>query len=95
MKDRFIAGLLALLFGGFGLHRFYLGQTRLGVMYLLFCWTLIPFLIGFIDAFIFWFGSRHAFNSRYNFHAFPPTGADTARLTFEDLDKMQKNEETL
>ncbi|GAB3163633.1 TM2 domain-containing protein [Telluribacter humicola] len=93
MKDKFVAGLLALLFGGFGLHRFYLGQTRLGVLYLLFCWTLIPFLIGIIDAFIFWFGSRHAFNLEHNFHAFSHTGAETVRLTFEDLERMQKSGE--
>jgi len=35
VKSRRIAGLLGLLFGGLGVHRFYLGYYKLGVMQLL------------------------------------------------------------
>ncbi|WP_412062252.1 TM2 domain-containing protein [Rubrivirga sp. IMCC45206] len=48
-KDKGTATLLALLFGGVGAHRFYLGQTKWGVAMLLFCWTLIPVGIGIVD----------------------------------------------
>lgn len=34
-KDRLTAGLLAIFFGGWGLHKFYLGYTTSGLIYLL------------------------------------------------------------
>ena len=46
-----IAVLLALFLGGLGAHRFYLGQTRVGMWYLLFSWTGIPALIAFVETF--------------------------------------------
>ena len=39
-KDTKIAILLALFLGGLGAHRFYMGQTGLGILYLVFFWTL-------------------------------------------------------
>jgi len=45
------AVLLALFLGGLGAHRFYLGQMRAGMWYLCFCWTGIPALIAFVEAF--------------------------------------------
>lgn len=32
------------------LHKFYLGQTGLGIVYLIFFWTFIPALIGLVEA---------------------------------------------
>lgn len=34
-KDKIIAGVLALLLGAFGAHKFYMGNTKAGVIYLL------------------------------------------------------------
>ncbi len=48
-KDRMTAGLLALFLGGIGIHKFYLNQGGLGVLYLLFSWTFIPGIIAFIE----------------------------------------------
>ena len=48
-RSRATAGLLALFFGIFGLHQFYLGNRRRGLWYLAFCWTAIPFLLGWVD----------------------------------------------
>jgi TM2 domain-containing membrane protein YozV len=45
-KSPHTAMILAFFLGSVGAHRFYLGQTALGILYLVFCWTLIPDLIG-------------------------------------------------
>lgn len=50
-KNPTTALLLALLLGNVGGHKFYLGQVGLGVVYLLFCWTFVPGIIAFIEAF--------------------------------------------
>jgi TM2 domain-containing membrane protein YozV len=65
-KDRLVAALLALFLGGLGIHHFYLGNTLLGIIYLLFCWTLIPFLISFIEGIVFLCTSNAAFDAQYN-----------------------------
>lgn len=64
-RNRLVAALLALFLGGFGLHKFYLGQTGLGMVYLLFCWTLIPTVIGFIEGIILLTRSHAEFAARY------------------------------
>ena len=38
-KDRSIAGLLALLLGGFGVHQFYLGNTLSGILHIVVTWA--------------------------------------------------------
>lgn len=50
-KKPMTAILLALLLGNIGAHKFYLGQTALGILYLLFAWTTIPWIIAFFEAF--------------------------------------------
>jgi len=50
-KDGAVAVLLAFFLGGLGAHRFYLRQYGLGILYVLFCWALIPHLIAFIECF--------------------------------------------
>jgi hypothetical protein len=43
------AGLLAILLGWFGAHRFYLGQYWTGLLYALFSWTGVPAVVGLIE----------------------------------------------
>ena len=43
------AGLLAILLGGLGVHRFYLGDLGLGLLYALFSWSGVPSVIGLIE----------------------------------------------
>jgi TM2 domain-containing membrane protein YozV len=50
-KNPTTAVLLALFLGGIGAHKFYLGQTGLGILYLIFCWTGIPSVVAVIEAF--------------------------------------------
>jgi class 3 adenylate cyclase/TM2 domain-containing membrane protein YozV len=79
-KKRFLAGLLALFFGIFGTHRFYLGQRRLGILYLGFTLSalfvipamgrFIPIIaiISLIDAITIWSLSKSDFNAKFNSH---------------------------
>lgn len=69
MKNKMTAGLLALFVGGFGVHKFYLGQAGIGVVYLLFCWTGIPGIIAFIEGIILLTMSDDDFNAKYNVNA--------------------------
>jgi hypothetical protein len=48
-KSKIAAGVLALFLGGLGVHKFYLGKSGMGVLYLLFCWTWIPAIVGLIE----------------------------------------------
>ncbi len=66
MKEKNVAGVLALFFGALGMHRFYLGQPGLGIAYLIFCWTPIVWLIGFIDAIMFLTMDQEVFDVKYN-----------------------------
>jgi TM2 domain-containing membrane protein YozV len=50
-KDEVVGVLLALFLGTFGAHHFYLRRNGLGIMYVLFFWTGIPSLAGFIECF--------------------------------------------
>lgn len=52
-KDRLAAAAFALVVGGFGVHKFYLGQVGLGVVYLLLSWTGIPSLIAWIEGILY------------------------------------------
>lgn len=62
MKSKKIAAVLALLFGGIGIHRFYLGQTVKGVISLIFFWTYVPLFISIIDFIVFIVMSEEKFN---------------------------------
>ena len=44
--------LLAILLGDIGVHKFYAGKTGMGIVYLLFCWTFIPGIIGLIEGLV-------------------------------------------
>lgn len=50
-KNPTTAVLLALFLGGLGAHKFYLGKTGAGIIYILFCWTTIPAWIALFEAF--------------------------------------------
>lgn len=66
MKNKTTAALLAIFVGRLGIHRFYLGQSFLGIVYLLFCWTCIPSLIAFIEGVLYLLSSENEFNRKYN-----------------------------
>ena len=51
-NDRVVAAILAIFLGDFGIHHFYTGDTKHGIWHLVFFWTGIPGLIGFIEGII-------------------------------------------
>ncbi|WP_409978168.1 TM2 domain-containing protein [Anoxybacteroides tepidamans] len=67
MKSKIVAGILAILLGGLGIHKFYLGKLGQGVLYLLFSWTGIPSIIGFIEGIVYLLKSDEEFNQKYNY----------------------------
>lgn len=64
-RNKTAAGCIALLLGGIGIHKFYLGQTAAGILYLLFCWTFIPSLIALVEGIILLTMSDEAFAAKY------------------------------
>lgn len=64
-RNRVTAALLALLLGGLGAHKFYLGNSGLGVLYLLFCWTFVPAVIALIEGIMFLSMSDQDFAAKY------------------------------
>ena len=64
-KNRSIAILLAIFLGGLGMHKFYLNKPGQGMLYLLFCWTLIPAIAGFIEAIIYLCHDDRSFQQKY------------------------------
>lgn len=63
-KSRIAAGILAILLGGIGIHKFYMGKIGMGILYLLFCWTCIPGIVGLIEGIIYLCESDQKFASR-------------------------------
>ncbi len=66
MKNKIVAALLAFFVGGFGIHKFYLGEGGAGILYLLFCWTLIPGILAFFDFLFILLMSDQRFDAKYN-----------------------------
>ncbi|SEQ52392.1 TM2 domain-containing protein [Amphritea atlantica] len=63
-KSKVAAGLLAIFIGGFGIHRFYLGQWW-GIFYLLFFWTWIPGIISLVEGIVFLCTSEQSWTKKY------------------------------
>jgi TM2 domain-containing membrane protein YozV len=64
-KSKIAAALFAFCLGGFGAHKFYLGQVGWGLLYLVFCWTFIPAIVAFIEFIILLSMSDEKFAEKY------------------------------
>ena len=49
VKRKNEAGVLAIVLGGLGIHKFYLGKYGKGLVYAAFCWTLIPAVLSIAE----------------------------------------------
>lgn len=65
-KEKWVAAVLAFFFGGFGIHKFYLGRSGAGMAYLVFFWSFIPALLALVDFIRLLAMSESAFNREYN-----------------------------
>lgn len=52
VPDQVTSGVLAILLGDIGVHRFYRGEIGLGIIDVLFCWTGIPGIVALINGII-------------------------------------------
>jgi TM2 domain-containing membrane protein YozV len=65
MKSKFVAAILAFFLGGLGIHKFYLNQSGMGLLYLLFCWTGIPMFIAFLEGIVYLVTDDQKFQRKY------------------------------
>ena len=61
-KSKIGAFALAFFLGTFGLHKFYLGNKKAGWIYLVFFWSGIPTILGWIDSLIILFKNQSEFS---------------------------------
>lgn len=66
VKNKTTAGVLALLLGGIGVHKFYLGKTGMGILYICFCWTGIPAIAGLIEGISYLCASEKDFQIKHH-----------------------------
>ncbi|MBZ6493543.1 TM2 domain-containing protein [Natrinema longum] len=64
-SEKVAAGVLALLLGGLGAHKFYQGNVKLGVIYLCFFWTGIPALLGLIEGILILVADDAEYEAKY------------------------------
>jgi TM2 domain-containing membrane protein YozV len=91
LKDKTIATVLAFFLGGLGVHKFYLGETTGGILYLIFCWTLIPGILAFFDFIGLLITSDQAFNIKYNPHLIPSNTNESSHeriITLKELKQL-------
>lgn len=64
-KSKVTAGILALLLGGLGFHKFYLGKIGQGILYLIFCWTYVPASLGLCEGIYYLTMKEEVFCQKY------------------------------
>lgn len=79
MKSKYIAAALAIFLGGIGAHKFYLGKTGKGILYLVFFWTYIPAILGLIEGVLYLTKGQAEFDAEYNYavRSFSPPAPPT------------------
>lgn len=63
--DQVAAGILAILLGGLGVHKFYQGNMKNGVLYLCFFWTAIPAILGLIEGILMLVADEQEYQEKY------------------------------
>ena len=86
-RERVAAGLIAIFGGAFGIHRFYLGQVGLGILYI-----FLPgaWLISLIDALVFLTQDDEKFDYKYNKEILGISNTDFVRRKKSKRKPIQK-----
>ncbi|QLH83806.1 TerB N-terminal domain-containing protein [Halosimplex pelagicum] len=92
-KSKTVAGLLGVFLGVFGAHRFYLRSYGLGILYFVFCWTLIPGLIGFVEGIQYLRMDEDRFIAKYSQKPASTKDADS-RSVSQSSPKQTQSEQT-
>lgn len=64
-EKKIVAGILALLLGGLGVHKFYLGYTKEGIIQLLLSFICVGGIIGIIEGILYLTKSDEEFVATY------------------------------
>ena len=64
-KDKMVAGILAILLGGIGVHHFYLGNTTRGIIYIALAFVGVSPILGLIDGIMFLTKPEDVFQRNY------------------------------
>lgn len=64
-EKKIVAGILAIVLGGFGVHKFYLGYTKEGIIQLLLSLVCIGGILGIIEGIIYLTKSDEEFVATY------------------------------
>ena len=92
MRKKLTAGLLAIFFGSLGVHKFYLGKPILGVLYLVFCVTFIPAILGIIEGIIYLATSKEVFDKQYNSGLLPQTESPAIAKNKNTPNKLEEEQ---
>jgi len=85
MKSKKTAILLAIFLGYLGIHRFYLGQIGLGILY--FCTAGMFLVLPIIDIFVWITGSQESFDNKYNKQRLQREHLNVQKEMLEELKK--------
>lgn len=80
MKDKTTAFVLAWFLGGFGVHKFYLGENVAGLLYFITCWTLIPAVVAFFEGISYLMMDKRSFDAKYNHMMFLPANPQQTQI---------------
>ena len=72
-RSKMAAGILAILLGDLGVHKFYMGKIGMGILYLVFCWTGVPAIIGLVEGIIYLTSSRYDFEMKNHVRCTDPS----------------------
>ena len=63
-KSKATTTLLSLFLGGIGAHKFYMGSWGWGIIYIILCWTYIPFLVSLAESVRYILLTDHEFSDK-------------------------------